>query len=29
MAGPDAEEVDIIEIRRVYGLDKPVLVQLG
>ena len=29
MAGPDAEEEDIIEIRRVYGLDKPVLIQLG
>jgi len=29
MAGPDAEEEDIIEIRRVYGLDKPVIIQLG
>jgi len=29
MAGPDAEEEDIIEIRRVYGLDKPIIVQLG
>ncbi|MBW2061311.1 MAG: ABC transporter permease [Deltaproteobacteria bacterium] len=29
MAGPDAEEEDIEEIRRVYGLDKPVIIQLG
>jgi ABC-type dipeptide/oligopeptide/nickel transport system permease component len=29
MAGPDAEAEDIQEIRRIYGLDKPVIVQLG
>jgi peptide/nickel transport system permease protein len=29
MAGPDAMEEDIQEIRRIYGLDKPVIVQLG
>ncbi|HDZ23329.1 MAG TPA: ABC transporter permease [Desulfobacteraceae bacterium] len=29
MAGPDADKEDIIEIRRVYGLDRSVIIQLG
>jgi len=29
MAGPDAEEQDIEEIRRIFGLDRPIPVQLG
>jgi peptide/nickel transport system permease protein len=29
MAGPDAEEQDIKEIRRIYGLDKPIPIQLA
>ena len=28
LAGPDAEEEDIIEIRLVYGLDRPVVIRL-
>ena len=29
MADPDATEEEIVEIRQLYGLDKPVVIQLG